>query len=78
MNEPLPPVTITPYEDGPLIVRGPVEILDQSGQRIEPNRPVVALCRCSYSATKPFCDGTHKVRGFTAPSRGTRPTDPQS
>jgi uncharacterized Fe-S cluster protein YjdI len=26
----------------------------------------VALCRCGGSANKPFCDGTHRTKGFTA------------
>ncbi|MEC3976409.1 CDGSH iron-sulfur domain-containing protein [Amycolatopsis sp. H20-H5] len=63
------PVTITPYEDGPLLVRGSFEIRAQDGGLIEPGRDTVALCRCGLSAVKPFCDGTHKVRGFRAPSR---------
>ena len=28
------------------------------------SRPVVALCRCGGSQTKPFCDGTHAAIGF--------------
>jgi CDGSH-type Zn-finger protein len=35
---------------------------------IEPGRRTVALCRCGRSAIKPFCDGTHKVVRFRAPS----------
>jgi CDGSH-type Zn-finger protein len=65
-------VTITPYEDGPLLVRGRFEICSQDGVVIDPGRDTVALCRCGLSAVKPFCDGTHKVRGFRAPSRGNR------
>lgn len=61
-------VTITAYEDGPLIVRGPVTYLTQDGTEVDPGRATVALCRCGKSARKPFCDGTHKVARFRAPS----------
>lgn len=60
------PATITPYQDGPLIVRGDFELRTPDGRRIDPGRGTVALCRCGRSAVKPFCDGTHKVVGFTA------------
>lgn len=66
------PVTITPYEDGPLLVRGEFEIRSADGEIIDPGRSVVALCRCGLSAVKPFCDGTHKVRGFRAPAGDRR------
>jgi CDGSH-type Zn-finger protein len=58
--------TITPYENGPLIVRGDFEILDADGEPIPAGRKTVALCRCGVSAIKPFCDGTHKLVGFTS------------
>ena len=57
-------VSITAYTDGPLIVRGDVEILDSSGNPVERDRRTVALCRCGVSSIKPFCDGTHKAVGF--------------
>jgi CDGSH-type Zn-finger protein len=28
----------------------------------------VALCRCGKSRNRPFCDGSHKLVRFTAPS----------
>ena len=59
---------ITPYRNGPYLIRGPFAIVDQDGNEIEVNRPVVALCRCGRSGIRPFCDGTHKAIGFRAGS----------
>ncbi|MEU7873962.1 CDGSH iron-sulfur domain-containing protein [Dactylosporangium sp. NPDC049140] len=70
--------SVTPCEDGPLLVRGNFTLLTQDGEVIDPGRRTVALCRCGRSAIKPFCDGTHKVVGFQAPSAPTsrRPIEP--
>jgi CDGSH-type Zn-finger protein len=61
-------VRITPYRDGPLLIRGPVRLVDMHGRTIESDRDPVALCRCGKSRTRPFCDGTHKLIRFRAPS----------
>jgi CDGSH-type Zn-finger protein len=61
-------VVITPYRDGPLIVRGPVRLSDQDGNVIAAGRETIALCRCGKSRMRPFCDGTHKLVRFRAPS----------
>lgn len=63
-----PEVTIVPYRDGPLVVRGPVSIRDQEGNEIDAGRTPVALCRCGKSRIRPFCDGSHSVVRFRAPS----------
>jgi CDGSH-type Zn-finger protein len=65
--------TITPYRDGPLIVRGDFRLVDQDGAEIDPGRRTIALCRCGKSGIKPFCDGSHKRSGFSAPSAPSRP-----
>jgi CDGSH-type Zn-finger protein len=67
---------ITPYRDGPYLVRGPFTLLDQDGNEIEVKRRVVALCRCGRSQIRPFCDGTHKAIGFQAPSGAPPPLAP--
>ena len=59
---------ITPYRDGPLLIRGPFRLVDQDGGEIEVGRETVALCRCGKSRLRPFCDGTHKTARFSAPS----------
>ncbi|MDI9890763.1 CDGSH iron-sulfur domain-containing protein [Microbacterium sp. IEGM 1404] len=55
---------ITAYPDGPLLVRGDVDLRHADGAPIEKRRRTVALCRCGLSRIKPFCDGTHKPAGF--------------
>lgn len=57
------PLHIEPEPDGPLAVRGPIEVLSGTGRmvcRVTQGR----LCRCGGSASKPFCDGTHVAIGF--------------
>ncbi len=61
-------ITLTPYRDGPYLLRGAFTLRDQDGVEIANSRRVVALCRCGKSRTRPFCDGTHKLIGFRAPS----------
>ncbi|MGY1855955.1 CDGSH iron-sulfur domain-containing protein [Modestobacter sp. SYSU DS0290] len=68
-----PTATITPYRDGPLVVRGDFRLVDTDGNEIDPGRKTVALCRCGKSGIKPFCDGTHKRSGFHAASSPARP-----
>ena len=77
-----PTVTITPKPNGPLLVEGPCRVQRPDGTPIPvPPRKdgspaqVVVLCRCGGSATKPFCDGSHKRNGFTdAPREAAAPT----
>lgn len=48
--------------NGPLLVRGDVDLVDASGAPVERSRATVAICRCGASAIKPWCDGSHKLR----------------
>lgn len=66
MSAPKP--TITPYRNGPLIVRGAVEIVNTDGAKLDSRRTTVALCRCGVSQIKPWCDGSHKLIDFTTES----------
>ena len=50
-------------EDGPLYVRGQIEVEGAAGQTYE-GRNRVTLCRCGASKNKPFCDGMHAEIGF--------------
>ncbi|MDX6523809.1 MAG: hypothetical protein QOI17_1322 [Gaiellales bacterium] len=59
-------VTITPYRDGPLVVRGPFSLVDAQGREIDAGRKTIALCRCGRSKLRPFCDGSHARTSFRA------------
>jgi 3-phenylpropionate/trans-cinnamate dioxygenase ferredoxin subunit len=61
-------VTIDIIKNGPLIVKGVVELRDSEGNRY-PAEKRMALCRCGASTEKPFCDGTHSKIGFEAAER---------
>ena len=52
---------ITVNNNGSLKVDGDFEIVDSQGNvyGLE-GRTVVSLCRCGRSASKPFCDASHK------------------
>ena len=56
-------LAVDPQPDGPLQVRGNLEIISGTG-RVVARVTAARLCRCGGSATKPFCDGTHARIGF--------------
>jgi CDGSH-type Zn-finger protein/uncharacterized Fe-S cluster protein YjdI len=57
------PLAIDPQPDGPLQLRGNLEITSGTG-RVVARVTAAKLCRCGGSASKPFCDGTHARIGF--------------
>lgn len=56
--------SIRAMQNGPLYVRGAIELCLPDGAVLHESR--VALCRCGESANKPFCDGSHRAKGFAA------------
>lgn len=57
-------VEITATPNGPLLVRGPIRVVQPDGT-VE-DLPRAAFCRCGQSGNKPFCDGSHRETGFRA------------
>jgi CDGSH-type Zn-finger protein len=62
------PITIRCRENGPLLVQGPVKVVDHLGKEftLPSGKEFVALCRCGRSKNRPFCDGSHRTCGFVA------------
>lgn len=50
-------------KNGPLHVRGGIELDDQSKNELNSENHYT-LCRCGASRNKPFCDGVHKTINF--------------
>ena len=72
-------------KNGPYLVTGAVPlakqtiVADRAGESQSwkeggalPTQDSYALCRCGRSATKPFCDGTHKKIGFDGTETASR------
>lgn len=53
----------TVRENGPLLVKGDLEIIGIDG-KTEIKSGMTAICRCGASANKPYCDGAHAKIGF--------------
>jgi CDGSH-type Zn-finger protein len=74
----MPDVSIRTRENGPLLVTGPITLVDPDGNQFDiSGKESVALCRCGQSQRKPFCDGQHKNCGFVAGERAVpKPESP--
>ena len=56
-------VKIQALKNGPLLVKGAIDVLDSNGDVMQSGTQV-ALCRCGQSNKKPLCDGMHNKSGF--------------
>ncbi len=67
-EQPAVPATVVPFPNGPLLVRGDVDVRLRHGDQVT-REPRMALCRCGHSRNQPFCDLSHREAEF-------RDTDP--
>ena len=85
MSKPIHEPKIVVSKNGPYLVTGGIPLTRQTilsdaagdsekWQESEtfPAKPSYALCRCGHSASKPFCDGTHKKIGFDGTESASR------
>ena len=54
-------------ENGPIVLDTREQISTTVGGSTEEKPGPVFLCRCGQSATKPFCDGSHRKANFEGP-----------
>ncbi len=51
------------FPNGPLLIKGDILVKHSDGSE-EKKAKSTAFCRCEGSASKPFCDGSHKKIDF--------------
>ncbi|HEX5615714.1 MAG TPA: CDGSH iron-sulfur domain-containing protein [Acidimicrobiia bacterium] len=56
------PSVVFAVPNGPLVVRGEVALVDDSGATRRETR--AAFCRCGRSGNQPFCDNSHRTGRF--------------
>ena len=59
-------LVVSPCLDGPNEVTGNLTVHAGTGREAY-HATQCWLCRCGQSKNKPFCDGSHRAAGFTAP-----------
>lgn len=69
------PTTLTPIRNGPLYVRGDVEVRGLDGRVIRTGTRV-SLCRCGLARDIPFCDNSCRDARWREPSPDASPTGP--
>jgi uncharacterized Fe-S cluster protein YjdI/CDGSH-type Zn-finger protein len=69
------PTTLTPIRNGPLYVRGDVEIRGLDGVAIRGGTRV-SLCRCGLARQIPFCDNSCRKEHWREPSDAVVDTGP--
>jgi CDGSH-type Zn-finger protein len=55
-------VRVRVQRDGPLLIEGPVEVVDEHGEVTVSDRFTVAVCTCRRSRIYPWCDTSHRRR----------------
>jgi uncharacterized Fe-S cluster protein YjdI/CDGSH-type Zn-finger protein len=60
------PTTVTPFRNGPLYVRGDIEVRGRDGKLLRRDTRA-ALCRCVLTHNAPFCDNTCRSAGWREP-----------
>ena len=61
------PATLTPIRNGPLYVRGDVEVRGLDGRPLRRDTRV-SLCRCGVAAQMPFCDNSCRKQHWHEPA----------
>jgi hypothetical protein len=58
------PTNVRIMKDGPIVVDGDFKVIGRDEEELKKSI-MTSFCRCGSSKDMPFCDGTHRKKGFT-------------
>lgn len=63
-EEQIKPVSVRIMPDGPVVIEGTFVLKTGSGEKLISNS-INSFCRCGHSKSAPYCDGDHRLKGFS-------------
>lgn len=51
-------------KNGPILIEGEFKVIDSDGNTLK-TMIMTSFCRCGNSRNQPFCDGSHRITGFS-------------